>query len=263
MSTSIYYFSGTGNSLHTARVVAKQLDRECKITNMAKPIDQQAVEGKYDTIGFVFPVYYLDMPTIVRDYVKKLKLNPEAYIFSIATCGGESGATFHELDKLLKDKGGRLSAGLTIIMPDNAYIGVNLITPVEKREQVLKATDAKLAKFIEALKKKEIVTSKGGALSGRILGSLSSTFASKLYRLPRQYHSTDRCNNCGTCVKICPTNNVTLETDNKKVTWGSNCAHCQACFHWCPKQAVEIGKKSAGIARYHHPEISLKDILLK
>jgi len=261
MSTSIYYFSGTGNSLHVARTAAKQLGGECRLVNMARPISGQTDGDNCDAIGFVFPVYYLDVPTIVRDYVKNLKLNPKAYVFGIATCGGQSGATFHELNRLLEGKGCRLSAVLTLVMPDNAYIGINLITPPEKREQVLKEADAELAKFVEALKNRETIGAKGGVLSGRILGSMSSTFASKLYRLPRQYHSTDRCNGCGTCVKVCPTDNVRLS--DKKVTWGSNCAHCQACFHWCPRQAVEIGKKSPGIARYHHPEISLKDILIK
>ncbi|WP_424357561.1 EFR1 family ferrodoxin [Methanocella sp. MCL-LM] len=260
MAGTIYYFTGTGNSLYVARAVAQKLG-DCKLVNMAKPDSEQAIEDNSDTVGFVFPVFYGNMPVIVQNYVKKLKLSPEAYVFSIVTVGGEAGASNHELDKLLRANGSHLSAGFSLIMPDNAYIWINLVTPAEKREQVLKAADAELAKIIEALQKKEQVVSKENALKWRALGSLSSTFAEKIYRLPRRYHTTDKCSGCGTCTKLCPVNNVTLA--DKKVTWGSNCTHCLACFHWCPRQAVEIGGKSADIARYHHPAISVKDIIEK
>lgn len=260
MAATIYYFSSTGNSLYVARTVAKQLG-DCKLVNMGKELGGSSVRDDSETVGFVFPVYYGNVPVIVQKYVRKLKLSPEAYVFSIVTVGGEVGATNTELDKILKASGSHLSAGFTLIMPDNAYIGVNLVTPPEKREQVLKAADVGLAQIVERLQKQEQVPLGENALRWRAIGSLSSAFAEKIYQLPRQYHTTDKCNGCGTCVKLCPAGNVKVE--GKKVTWGTNCTHCLACFHWCPKQAVEIGKKSAGIARYHHPEIKVTDIMLK
>ena len=89
---------------------------------------------------------------------------------------------------------------------------------------------------------------------------MSSTFAADLYRLPRRFNATDKCNGCGMCEKICPVGNI--KQANKKVTWGDHCTHCLACFHWCPQTAIEIGKKSANIARYHHPDIILKDMII-
>ncbi len=83
MSTSIYYFSGTGNSLHVARTIAEQLG-ESKLVNIAR-LKLGAVEDKNDTLGIVFPVFYLDAPNIVKDFVKKLRLDANAYVFSIAT----------------------------------------------------------------------------------------------------------------------------------------------------------------------------------
>ncbi|WP_148266639.1 flavodoxin family protein [Methanocella arvoryzae] len=36
MAATIYYFTGTGNSLYVARTVAQKLG-DCKLVNMAKP----------------------------------------------------------------------------------------------------------------------------------------------------------------------------------------------------------------------------------
>lgn len=261
MTSTIYYFSGTGNSLHVARTIAAKLG-ECKLVNMAKSIGEGVVEDNSDTVGIVFPVFYWNAPVIVQDYLKKLKLNSGAYTFAVATCGGSAGVTLHTVDKLLGERGGHLSASFTLVMPDNAYVGMNLITPLEQREQMLKASEGELGKILEVLAKREKVELKGGSqIKSKIGGSMSAMFASRIYRLPRQFHSTDKCSGCGTCVKLCPGGNV--KVDGKKVSWGNHCTHCLACFHWCPEQAVEIGKKSGGIARYHHPEIKVTDIMVK
>ena len=57
------------------------------------------------------------------------------------------------------------------------------------------------------------------------------------------------CIGCGQCVKRCPMNNVALK--DGKPSWGKNCTHCMACICYCPKEAIEYGKKSVGQPRYH------------
>lgn len=63
------------------------------------------------------------------------------------------------------------------------------------------------------------------------------------------FRVTDACTGCGRCVELCPLNNVHLK--NGKPVWGKNCTHCMACICYCPKEAIEYGKKSKGKPRYH------------
>ena len=60
---------------------------------------------------------------------------------------------------------------------------------------------------------------------------------------------SDACIGCEKCVQLCPLNNIRLDKD--KPVWGSNCTHCMACICYCPKEAIEYGKRSVGKPRYH------------
>ena len=70
------------------------------------------------------------------------------------------------------------------------------------------------------------------------------------------FRATDVCIGCGKCVELCPLNNIRLE--NGKPVWGKHCTHCMACICYCPKEAIEYGKKSKGKPRYHFEELERK-----
>ena len=55
MKNYIFYFSGTGNSLYTAKLVSSKLENT-ELINIAKQIDTGYEVEKADTIGFVIPV---------------------------------------------------------------------------------------------------------------------------------------------------------------------------------------------------------------
>lgn len=65
------------------------------------------------------------------------------------------------------------------------------------------------------------------------------------------------CIGCGKCVQLCPLNNIRLDKD--KPVWGSNCTHCMACICYCPKEAIEYGKRSVGKPRYHFEALGMAE----
>jgi ferredoxin len=261
MITTIYYFSGTGNSLAVARDLAQELG-ETELIPITRVMHQPEIVDNAGTVGIVFPVYFMDMPGIVKDFVRKLRVPDTAYLFGIATCGQQPGHALFSLSALMERNGRRLSAGFALVMPENYIAPVDLMEPEAIQQQKNENVRKKIPALAAAITQRRVSAPEGtSSLIWRVLGSLSSVMMTSVIRVPKKLHATDACNRCGTCGRICPTNNISVTND--AVTWGGNCAQCYACIHWCPARAIEIGGRTSGKPRYHHPDVTLKDMILR
>ena len=73
----------------------------------------------------------------------------------------------------------------------------------------------------------------------------------------QEYVVTDACTRCGTCARVCPTNNITV---SDHVEFGDRCEVCYACMQNCPQGAIHLrGEK--GAARFRNENVQLRDIL--
>ena len=70
----------------------------------------------------------------------------------------------------------------------------------------------------------------------------------------------ERCTGCGTCVKVCPAQNIVLK--NGRPDFQHRCEMCFACDEWCPAGAIRHWSRAKGI-KYHYPSVCLSDILAK
>ena len=73
MKTIIFYYTGTGNSLWSARLLAEGLGG-AKLLPM-KEADALAA-GDAEAVGFVFPVHMWGVPGPVVQFIEKLSLRP-------------------------------------------------------------------------------------------------------------------------------------------------------------------------------------------
>ena len=66
----IYYYSGCGNSRYVAESLSKELGEDLEFIPdlIDKGLEEFDCEG--GLLGFVFPVYAWDVPTLVRDFIK-------------------------------------------------------------------------------------------------------------------------------------------------------------------------------------------------
>jgi len=262
MTTIIYYFTGTGNTLAVARQLADALGDTTliPITRAMKDAPLPPEAETADAIGFAFPIYFVDMPAIVQEFVRGLQIHGNPYLFGVATCGGSPGGALYNLDALLKTKGAHLSLGAAITMPENFIGPMNLMEPVEKVEGILASARDRIPEIADAISsRREIPLEGSDSTPYRVVASFFRFCVTSVYGTPRRLHATDRCNRCGICARICPTENITV-TDSA-VAWGSACTWCYACIHWCPQEAVEIGGRTKGRRRYHHPDVTVADMV--
>jgi ferredoxin len=258
MKTSIYYFSGTGNSLKVAKDLSEKLGGTTLIS-IPKAIKSE-IDTSVDNIGIVFPVYCWGMPLIVDEFIKKLRTEHAKYFFAIATCGGSAAGTLLQTQKRLAQQSIKLSSGLVVQMPTNYIIWGGAIS--EERQKVMFENWVnRMDHIANTIRKQE----EGGIESGSMLANfflskaLYSVSMPQFPKMDKSFWADNKCDHCGICSRVCPVDNIQI--NKGKPTWNHKCEQCLACIQWCPKQAIQYGKKTQERERYTNPFVSLKEFI--
>jgi ferredoxin len=257
MENTIYFYSGTGNSLWIARTIARGLG-DTRLVSIAD-VGETGTTGGSGVVGLVFPVYIWGLPRRIIRFAQGLKRAEGTYVFAAAVNGGQVSGTLVQLRRLLKREGTLLSAGFDIPMPSN-YIPWGGPGPEKKRRERFEAASRKIDDIVSCVKKRERRPVEKGPLWARaVFTPFYRLTLSKVPTMDRQFWVDDKCNGCGVCSRVCPSDNIGLDTG--RPIWKHRCEQCLSCLQWCPKEAVQYGKKTPGYERYHHPEVHLKDVL--
>lgn len=251
----IFYFTGTGNSLYAANSIAEsQGDR---LISIAKEMEQN--KDLYDfelkeneLVGFVYPVYAWAPPKMVLEFIRKLKITGDPYIFSLCTCGDEEGQTTKVLRKALASKGLPLDSAFGLRMPNNYILGFDIDSKAVETEK-LETAEKKLIEINQIIKKRQksidlTIPGSFPAMKTAIVNPMFNRFALNT----KKFYADDKCTGCGICEKICPVH--TIQVDGKPV-WGKNCTQCLGCINRCPVHAIQSGKGTASKGRYYYPKL--------
>lgn len=258
MKNIIYYFTGTGNSLAIAKDIKAQLpDAELVEIKKGVPADQ---EIQAETLGIVYPVYCWGPPRLVADFLKGLKVSKTTYVYCVASYGGLLGYSNVFIEKVLKEKGILLSAGFAVKMPGN-FIPMYNVPSDKKIEKMFSEKNKKVNQIAEIVKNKKAFTiEKSMSFVGKFLtAKVYPNGIQDMKKFGEKFSVDDSCNGCGICSQICPSANIVMK-DNKP-QWLKDCEACLACIHWCPQKAIQSGKKTEDKKRYHHPSVSLKEMI--
>ncbi len=243
----IFCFSGTGNSLHVAQVIAKDSQEEIiRITQREREKNKKYILGANEKVGFIFPVYWCGMPTLVEEFIRDLTLinYNKNYTYVIATFGLKSHNGMRDLESLLKKKFMMLQAKYEVKMVDNYVVGYDIITE-EKQKSILLEADNKIAEIVAKIQKEEEATIKD------LLGWTIKPMIHSLYKRTdhhKKFYATSTCIGCGICEKECPCNVIKLE--HNRPGWQRNCSFCLKCINSCPKQAIQYGQSTETRKRY-------------
>ncbi|GHU62096.1 iron-sulfur protein [Clostridia bacterium] len=252
MMNIIFYFTGTGNSLKAAREIAAVLGD----TKLAAIPDHFGVDlFDYERIGFIYPIYFGGIPLIVKDFVKSLKIPKSVYLFAVATYGGGEWNGLKQINALLTPMGQGLDYGTVLQMGSNYILRYSRSENVDSVNAV---AAKKLSKIAVSIRDRE---SRPCGKLNPLMSLPSWIFRCGVRKTVLKYHVSDDCTSCGLCAKICSVRNIKIKDGKPK--FGDHCEQCLACLQWCPQKAINYRDKTKQRERYHHPDISVKDLMRK
>ena len=244
----ILYFSGTGNSKYVAKRIADALgDEILNLNDRIKASDTLSVETD-ERLIVVTPTYAWRIPRVVCDWLRKTELRGAKRSWFVMTCGSEIGNADKYNRELCAEKAISCMGTAQIVMPEN-YIAMFAAPQADKARQIVAQAEPSIDRAIAAIQRNQPFAPTRNNLYDRFMSGPVNPIFYKFFVKANAFTTSSACIGCGQCAKRCPMNNVTLK-DGKPV-WGRNCTHCMACICYCPKEAIEYGKKSVGQPRYH------------
>ena len=261
----IFYFSGTGNSKYVAEYIGKAQGE--RLISIAKEMTLGKAKHEYnlqlgEKIIFVYPVYAWAPPAMVVEFMKEINFvnYQDNYISTIAVCGENIGNTMKVVNKVLGEKGMKLSSGFSVATPNN-YIIMGDVDSKEVERTKLERLEVSLAEINKAIKNNEdqvfnVVKGPLPALLTTIVNPLFNKGAMNI----KNFIVDNNCTGCGICEKVC--NGRCIKVHGKP-SWSGRCTQCLACIHYCPVKAIQYGKSTTKKGRYTNPKVNIKDMFIK
>jgi Pyruvate/2-oxoacid:ferredoxin oxidoreductase delta subunit len=251
-SLYIYCFSGTGNARASSewiadeaakrglKTVVQQIDR---LENIRMPgADEKSL------IGFAFPTHGFNAAPIMIRFISGFPRGLGKEVFVLNTRAGM------KLSKIFMPG----LSGLALLLP--AFIlwlkGYKCIgfRPVDLPSNWIPLHPGLRKKVIESIfvRCERIVRNFANKiLSGKkVYRGLSSIpvdllispvalgyyFAGRFF-LSKTFIANNYCNNCGICIKECPTSSIKMVRN--RPYWKLTCESCMRCLNHCPRRAIE------------------------
>lgn len=271
MEKIIYYFSGTGNSLRTARIIASEIGG-AKLFSMRN--DPEMVPGtNAEMIGFVCPVYEWDAPHTVQSFVDRITINSNAYVFMVATYIAVHGRCFATINTLLQQKGSHLHYGKALRCVASQCIAYAPFPPERLMVPLMEKNAKRIGEEISLGKQRNYP--RMSPVTKRLYAKMMTPFLTIQHEYDKGFYTSNACVGCEICRKVCPCNNITFL--EKHPVWNHTCEGCNACVVYCPAKAIQFKTPDAYIKldnvitrrlglpekrkRYHNPYVIAADMM--
>ena len=238
-SVSLYYFSGTGNTLIVAKetqAFLKQRGYEVTLTEMSasafKAHDQMTL------IGLIFPVAIQSTYPNVWSFVENLPKSNGQAVFMIDTMEAFSGGVVGPMKKVLTQKGYNCIGACELKMATSMQTSEKKVTEgIKKYDQALQD----LPLFLEQLIKGETKWRRVPIFSDwmRAISKKRKVWTTMSEKLDV---NDEKCVKCSLCLKNCPMEAISY-VDSKITIDHEKCIDCMRCINYCPKNAIMLNHK--------------------
>ncbi|MFQ6947786.1 MAG: EFR1 family ferrodoxin [Odoribacter splanchnicus] len=261
----ILYFTGTGNCLYIARQLA---GKHAELLSIPQLMKQGRYEFEADEIGIVYPIYGHMPPYMVRQFIRKAKLQAE-YKFAVLTYGARKCDAVEIWDDISRKAGNVFDYINTIVMVDNWLPNFDMNEQILIDKHIPENLQEITADLAERKRWHEPVTEEERQMHrGFMQWTKLDPEVGFLMKSEKCFSVTDACIGCGACVSVCPRGNYELTSAGVKMS--GDCEYCFACIQNCPQKAIQFRKSENGSfpngtevnpnARYRNEHISLMDI---
>jgi Pyruvate/2-oxoacid:ferredoxin oxidoreductase delta subunit len=251
-SLYIYYISGTGNARLSSEWIADEFRKNglkasvCKIDRLEN-ISMPAGNEK-PLIGFAFPTHGFNTAPIMLRFIAGFPHGYGKEVFLLNTRAGMklsrifmpgiTGLALILPAFLLLLKGYRCIGFRPVDLPSN-WIPLHPGLKTRVIESIITHWEPVVRKFAGKLISGKKVYR---GLYSLPLDLLVSPIAAGYYIggrffLSKTFIANSNCNNCGLCIKECPTGSIILV--NNRPYWKLTCESCMRCLNLCPRKAIE------------------------
>lgn len=237
----ILYFSGTGNSKYVAESLANILKETIHFIPAVNPSDITVPDQR---IIFVFPIYSWGVPPLVTNFINRL---PDSFmgsvrhdkipIIMVATCGDEVAMAPEMFIETWKNRGVRVDAIWSILMPNNYVLLPGFdVDSTEVEQKKLDKAPSRIRDIADRINHEEWKFDFER-------GSWAKTKTAVVFPLfkhwgmnPKKWSVSEECVQCGRCAAACPLKNIHMSAG--RPVWGNRCVSCTACYQHCPTRAI-------------------------
>jgi ferredoxin len=236
------YFSGTGNTKFCAEYFLSSIGGG-RAVSIEDPDAAQKAAGDSDLL-LAYPVYYSDLPLILRDFILANKgIFASKNVFILCTMTMFSGDGAGCAARLLKRFGANITGGLHVAMPD-VIADIDLFKKDEPaQKKTIEQAKAKIRSAAERFKQGN-PTKDGLSIPHRAAGFL----VQRMWCQNVIHHYADnlkidktKCVGCGSCAKRCPMANI--EISGGIAAPKGKCTRCYRCINLCPAKAITLAGK--------------------